>query len=231
MDFWQELRSELKFVKNSLIAVSTLLVVLYFVSPFIVSVCVQPVINFAEEYQDLLLHIAIFVGPFAYLKYRKPKSKSAAVDGLGLNRSGFTPKNIGIGIVAYVATMVILIAVLLVWALVFLVQNGIQPPQPAGVIGLFKNAPFWYLLVIAVFAPISEEVFFRGFLVPRIGIFWSSMLFASLHAGYCSWAELLATFVFGLVAGYVLKKTKSLYPSITAHILLNTINLILAVSL
>lgn len=228
MDFWHDLKSELEFVKNPLIAISTLLVALYFFSPFILNDCVQPIINFASEYTDLILHVAILICPFAYLVYKK-KGKSSAVKMLGLERSTLTARNIGIGALAYAATMIILIIVLIVWALLFVEQYGTLPQQVTQVAGLFVHAPLWYLLVVAVFAPISEEVFFRGFFVPRIGIFWSSIFFASLHAGYCSLPELLATFVFGLVAGYVFKKTKSLYPSIAAHMLLNTINLVIAI--
>ncbi len=42
--------------------------------------------------------------------------------------------------------------------------------------------------------------------------------------------EVIAAFVFGLLAGYIYRKTNSLYPSIVAHILVNTLTLVSTVA-
>ena len=71
-------------------------------------------------------------------------------------------------------------------------------------------------------APIDEEILFRGFLVPRVGIVVSALLFAVPHLlTYASLSEFAAAFIFGLLAGYFFRRYKSLYPTILAHALVN----------
>ncbi len=62
------------------------------------------------------------------------------------------------------------------------------------------------------------------------GILISAVVFASGHLAYNSTFEIevIAAFVFGVVAGYVFKRTKSLYPSIVGHILVNASSILLS---
>jgi membrane protease YdiL (CAAX protease family) len=83
------------------------------------------------------------------------------------------------------------------------------------------------LLAGALVAPICEEVFFRGFLLPGIArampiwaaIVVSSLLFGVAHADLGTLAPLV---VIGLLFGVVRYKTRSLWPSIFLHTLNNT---------
>ncbi len=94
---------------------------------------------------------------------------------------------------------------------------------------LLASAPIWFYVFTAVIAPLNEEILFRGFLVPRIGIIASAVIFALGHVSYNSTfgIEVIAAFIFGLLAGYAYKRTGSLYPSLIAHILLNASTLLL----
>ena len=84
-----------------------------------------------------------------------------------------------------------------------------------------------FLLFSFLVAPINEEILFRGFMVPRIGILASAVLFSVPHLlSYSSVSELIAAFIFGIAAGYAFKKTGSLYPSIIAHALVNLISIL-----
>lgn len=82
------------------------------------------------------------------------------------------------------------------------------------------------LLAGALVAPICEEVFFRGFLLPGIArampiwiaVIVSSVLFGVAHADLGSLAPLI---VIGLLLGVVRWKTRSLWPSIFLHTLNN----------
>lgn len=89
---------------------------------------------------------------------------------------------------------------------------------------LIQGAPLAFLLFLAVICPINEEILFRGLLFPRIGIVISAVLFAIPHASYGSTfgIDIFAAFVFGILSGYMYRKTGSLYPSIIAHILVNS---------
>ncbi len=90
---------------------------------------------------------------------------------------------------------------------------------------IISNIPLLaWLLIVRV---IGEEIFFRAFLVPRTGIFWSSALFGLMHIGYGSIIAVLGAFAMGLLLAYTFKKTSSLYPNIIAHILYNLFALVI----
>ncbi|MDO8538647.1 MAG: CPBP family intramembrane metalloprotease [archaeon] len=75
-----------------------------------------------------------------------------------------------------------------------------------------------YLLVVRVLA---EEVFFRGFLVNKIGIIPSSIVFGLAHVGYGSIAQVIGAGLLGLVLAYTFKKNQNLIPNIVAHSIYN----------
>ena len=81
-------------------------------------------------------------------------------------------------------------------------------------------SPLLLVYVLAVRVP-AEEIFFRGFLVPKLGILGSSALFALAHFGYGSIAEIIAAFLLGVLISWFFKRSKSLLPIILAHSLYN----------
>lgn len=85
-----------------------------------------------------------------------------------------------------------------------------------------------YLLILAVlFVPFSEELFFRAFLTPKIGMILSSVLFALSHFAYGSIMEIIGTFVIGIVFAYLYKSSKSIVPPITLHLVYNLLSVML----
>jgi len=75
-----------------------------------------------------------------------------------------------------------------------------------------------YLFVIRVFL---EEWFFRGFLVNRVGVIISSILFACGHILYGSVTEIIGAFVLGVVLARFYQKTGSIWITFSAHLLYN----------
>lgn len=83
-------------------------------------------------------------------------------------------------------------------------------------------------VVVAVIAPFSEEVFFRGFLYSAFkkswgvntAIFLSSFLFAMIHMELYSFIPLM---IIGWLLAYLFEKTKSLIPAIFLHGVYNLI--------
>ena len=73
---------------------------------------------------------------------------------------------------------------------------------------------FFWLIALTV---ISEEIFFRGFLVPRIGAVPSTAIFAFLHAGYGSILAVVGAFILGLILAKAFELNKNIYPNILAH--------------
>ncbi len=81
----------------------------------------------------------------------------------------------------------------------------------------------WLLAWLLVVRAVAEEIFFRGFLVKRVGVFFSTVLFALVHLGYGSYAEVVGAFVLGLILAKAFQLNKNLYPNIAAHIAYNAL--------
>ena len=96
--------------------------------------------------------------------------------------------------------------------------------------GLLDN-PIWFFLVGAIFAPLVEEIFFRGFLFQGLrarygwisGMLISSMIFAIAHLDPVS---LIPTFILGNLLAYLYHRTNSIWPGVILHVLVNTVGLI-----
>lgn len=100
------------------------------------------------------------------------------------------------------------------------------------VASLLAGLPLYFYIFAFLIAPINEEILFRGFMVPRFGVVISALIFGALHyLSYFSIAEFVAALLFGLAAGYVLKKTTSLYPSIVGHILFDFVNILILLNI
>lgn len=161
--------------------------------------------------------------PFLALSYmiNKGTKPQELISALGLGRDKFSMGLVNLGIIIFFAlfTLDLLVNVLGI---------VINTPINTNVGVLLGSAPLWFYVFTAIIAPINEEIFFRAFLVPRLGILLSAVVFGILHASYDSTfgVEIIAAILFGLIAGYVFKKTKSLYPSMIAHILINSLAII-----
>lgn len=92
--------------------------------------------------------------------------------------------------------------------------------------------PLLFMFAGAIVAPLSEEVFFRGFLFngfrQRFG--WkraallSSLVFSVAHLGL---ATLIPTFILGFLLAYLFQRSNSLWPGILVHFLVNSFGFIL----
>lgn len=167
--------------------------------------------------------IFIFIIYFALFEY---KDKLIS---LGLSAKNFI-KNIFYGIAGYIAAVPVLILILLGLILVSSALKYEPPVQPVMEIFLEeKNSRLVMYLAffVAVFGPIAEETFFRGFLYTALkkrfgfkaALFSTSILFALLHANL---AGFLPIMVLGMLLAYLFEKTGTLVASCTVHILHNT---------
>ena len=93
-------------------------------------------------------------------------------------------------------------------------------------------SPRWLLwLAVGIAAPVSEEIFFRGFVFPGFAatrLRWTgaaiitSASWAAIHVQY-DWTEILVIFGLGLVLGTVRAMTGSTLLTIWLHVLVNVI--------
>lgn len=90
-----------------------------------------------------------------------------------------------------------------------------------GVTDVVRSLPPYILAMGILLAPISEELFFRAALVPRIGVLGSSVVFSILHISYGSIAEVAGAFTIGMVFALIFRYSKSIIPSIAIHMMFN----------
>lgn len=64
-------------------------------------------------------------------------------------------------------------------------------------------------LMIGVVAGLGEELFVRGVLQPRLGIWLSNLFFTAMHALQYNWDALFSVFLIGLVLGVIRNKTNT----------------------
>ena len=153
---------------------------------------------------------------------------------LGLSCKNFF-KNIVYGIAGYLAAIPTLILVLVAVMGIVTIFKYQPPPQP--VLELFvqeKKIPalVYISLFVAIFGPIAEEIFFRGFMYNAIkakfgvkkGLFLSSFLFAAFHMHLVGFLPIM---LLGLLLAYLYEKTGSLIASITVHIIHNSLMIVL----
>jgi len=83
--------------------------------------------------------------------------------------------------------------------------------------------PITYVLYLFVVRVFLEEWFFRGFLVNKVGVIISSVLFAAGHILYGSITEVIGAFVLGVLLARYYLKTGNLWITFIAHFIYNSV--------
>ena len=131
---------------------------------------------------------------------------------------GSTPKRIGYGILIFgIMLIAAIIANLLIHA------AGITDQDK--VVGIVSALPIYVIIMAFTLGPISEELFFRAFLVPRVGVPVSTIMFALVHAAYGSIAELAGALFLGFVLANAYYFLRDPLPCIIAHALFNLLSI------
>jgi uncharacterized protein len=114
-------------------------------------------------------------------------------------------------------------------------QIGLQPEGMKQVLDIVRDLHqlALSLLLLAVLAPLVEELVFRGLLYgwlagrwgKNVGWIVSSLAFAAAHAEP---AHIILVFPLGLLFGWLRQRTDSLLPSLVAHVANNSLALVAA---
>jgi membrane protease YdiL (CAAX protease family) len=139
-----------------------------------------------------------------------------------LKRVGI-PGNLKKNTLYVVAGLGAIFVTLMILSVVFL-SLGISDHQ--NVVDVANALPLSVLLLAIVFAPISEEFFFRAFLTDKIGIIPSSIIFGVFHFAYGSVVEIVGAFLIGIILATAYKRSGSIIPSIAIHLIYNLIAVI-----
>lgn len=124
-----------------------------------------------------------------------------------------------------IALFVIIVVLLTVFSFIIWIF-GIEP-DTVNVYNKLSKIPLYLILAAVFFAPISEELFFRGFLAKKYGMLLSALAFSISHILYGSLFELLGAFLVGLVFAWYFIKENNLAVCIFAHSFYNISSLVL----
>lgn len=146
------------------------------------------------------------------------------------------PKSLGFGGFEW-STLGLGCGLLIVSYMLILVHNTILTllgvtTQGDEILKLFNtlDSPMWFIIVGVIFAPIVEELFFRGFLFQGFrqkygwigGMLLSSTIFAMAHLDP---AALIPTFILGCLLAYMYHRSNSVWPGIIIHLMVNAMGL------
>ena len=105
--------------------------------------------------------------------------------------------------------------------------------QGENIVELFAelDSPVWFFIVGAIFAPLVEEIFFRGFLFQgfrarygwRTAMLLSAAVFAVAHLDL---VVLIPTFILGCLLAYMFHRSNSIWPGVILHFFVNSFGLL-----
>jgi membrane protease YdiL (CAAX protease family) len=141
------------------------------------------------------------------------------------------PREVGLGVLLGTAAWVavLLALMLIVGALWALGGEGAVPKSPPALIPLIAGLPLWARFLVSLSAGVVEESFFRGFLQPRIGIFFSTLFFVVAHLSYGQWFMLIGITLLSLIYAFLVKWRQNLWPAMAAHALFDGVQLLVVV--
>jgi len=137
----------------------------------------------------------------------------------------------GVGLAAGALTWAAVIAALVVVGLSIMAIGGEQalPTEPPAMIPWIAGLPILVRLAISASAGVFEELFFRGFLQPRIGIWLSTGFFVLAHANYEQPLMLVGIGLLSLIFAALVRWRQNIWPAIVAHTLFDAIQLLVVV--
>ncbi|MCP4201513.1 MAG: CPBP family intramembrane metalloprotease, partial [bacterium] len=101
--------------------------------------------------------------------------------------------------------------------------------EPSEQIVWLATLPVGLRLAVSLVAGVVEELFFRGFLQPRVGIAASSLLFAGAHVAYGEPFLLFGVLLLSLFYAWLTRWRGSVYAAMAAHFLFDAIQLLVVI--
>lgn len=123
------------------------------------------------------------------------------------------------------------LAAVIVWSLLteIIGIDLLKIPEPADELVNYTGVKLAFsIIVIGLFGPFCEEIFFRGFALPvfvrRYGLWGGILISAALFSAFhFSIGALVPIFIFGIVLAWLYVRTGSIYPSMVAHAVQNIV--------
>jgi len=167
---------------------------------------------FSIIFLDLILLLPLFY------YYGKHKQAGKALSDIGIKR--IDKKELTIKSLQLIAILFLIALSVSVFTSLLGLNDLQKVTETVKQIGQISPVVFLYYLTVRV---LTEEIFFRGFLVKKTGIFFSAVLFGLAHFMYGSVTEVFGAFAAGLFLAYYYKKNNNLLPNIIGHMAYNAI--------
>ena len=124
--------------------------------------------------------------------------------------------------VVAIAAMAVAVGIVTASGLSEVVETG--PPKA---VLLIAGLPWLARFALALSAGFFEELFFRGFLQPRVGIAFSTALFVLAHASYGQPLMLVGVTVLSLIFAWLARFRQSIWAAVAAHAGFDAIQLLI----
>lgn len=160
----------------------------------------------------------------------RPSYLRIFADQFGLRPRGVAREvaiGVGVGVVSWIGVLGVVAAIAL--SMAALGGSKFLPTEPSSVIPWMAALPIAVRVLLATSAGVVEELFFRGFLQPRIGIFLSTACFALAHLSYGQPFLLVGVTLLSLVYSALVTWRQSLWAAIVAHALFDGIQLLVVI--
>lgn len=108
-------------------------------------------------------------------------------------------------------------------------QDGWVAEPPSEIIVWMVELGIGTRLLISLSAGVAEELFFRGYLQPRLGIWASTAFFVAAHAGYGRPFMLLGVTLLSLLYALLSRWRGSVWAAISAHFLFDALQLLVVI--
>lgn len=138
---------------------------------------------------------------------------------------------LGLGVLCGIAAWVVVLTILvglgaLVWALG---GEDALPQEAPPIVPWIASLPVALRLAVSASAGFAEELFFRGFLQPRIGVALSTALFALAHLSYDQPTMLVGVTLLSLTFAWIVRWRQSIWAAIVAHAVFDAIQLLVVI--
>ena len=140
-------------------------------------------------------------------------------------------REIGLGLLGGVALWAFVLCVLIAVAgAVYLLGGEDALPKAApATISFIAGLPAVVRLLLSLSAGVVEEIFFRGFLQPRVGITLSTIAFVLAHVAYGQPFMLVGVTLLSLLFALLVRWRQNLWPAIAAHALFDAVQLLVVI--
>jgi membrane protease YdiL (CAAX protease family) len=136
---------------------------------------------------------------------------------------------IGLGAGAAAWAAVLAVALAAAWAIAAAGGQGLLPTAPPALVAYLAAQPALLRLGVSVSAGVVEEVFFRGFLQPRLGLLLTTVLFVLAHTGYGQPLQLVGVAVLSVTYGALSRWRGNVWAAASAHALFDAVQLLIVI--